>query len=167
MSLSTTFRAASPLTFAGSSAPRSSRCEAADRMMSCVSVSLAIGNPPLGWCGVVCRHHHSPASAMQPAGQDPRGTPRARNGHSTALFTDECQSFLDNVIAGLGQIGAWNEFGGYDQAIRRSLIINVRLAVTAPWFGPSASAGRARVALPSRLAARPADLVVRSGAGSC
>ena len=23
------------------------------------------------WCGVVRRHHHSPASAMQPAGQDP------------------------------------------------------------------------------------------------
>jgi Protein of unknown function (DUF2924) len=35
MSLSTTFRAASPLTIAGSSAPRSSRCEAADRMTSC------------------------------------------------------------------------------------------------------------------------------------
>ena len=43
MSLLTTFRATSPLTFAGSSTPRSSRCEAADRMMSCVSVSLAIG----------------------------------------------------------------------------------------------------------------------------
>jgi signal transduction histidine kinase len=35
--------------------------------------------------------------------------PRARNGHTTALFTDECQSFLDNVIAGLGKIGAWND----------------------------------------------------------
>ena len=32
-----------------------------------------------------------------------RGT---RNGHTTALFADECQSFLDNVIAGLGQIGS-------------------------------------------------------------
>jgi hypothetical protein len=30
----------------------------------------------------------------------------ARNGHTTALFADECQSFLDNVIAGLGQIGS-------------------------------------------------------------
>src|SRR6516225_6392519 len=28
-------------------------------------------DPPLGWCGVVCRHHHSPTLAMQPAGQDP------------------------------------------------------------------------------------------------
>jgi hypothetical protein len=35
-----------------------------------------------------------------------RGT---RNGHTTALFADECQSFLDNVIAGLGQIGSWKD----------------------------------------------------------
>jgi hypothetical protein len=32
-----------PFKVRGSSAPRSSRCEAADRMMSCVSVSLGIG----------------------------------------------------------------------------------------------------------------------------
>jgi Transposase IS116/IS110/IS902 family len=44
---------------------------------------------------------------MQPAGQDPEAR-RARDGHSTALFAAECQSFLDNVIAGLGQIGSWN-----------------------------------------------------------
>jgi hypothetical protein len=25
-----------------------------------------------------------------------------------AVFADECQSFLDNVIAGLGRIGSWN-----------------------------------------------------------
>jgi hypothetical protein len=24
-------------------------------------------------------------------------------------FADECQSFLDNVIAGLGRIGSWNK----------------------------------------------------------
>jgi len=42
---------------------------------------------------------------MQPADQDPEGAWRARNGYSTALFMDECQSFLDNVIAGLGQTG--------------------------------------------------------------
>jgi hypothetical protein len=45
ISLSTTFRAASPLRFAGSSTPRSSRCEAADKMMSSVSVSFDIGIP--------------------------------------------------------------------------------------------------------------------------
>jgi hypothetical protein len=28
-------------------------------------------DPPLGWCGAVRRHHHSPTLAMQPAGQDP------------------------------------------------------------------------------------------------
>jgi hypothetical protein len=52
-------------------------------------------------------HRRSPALAMQPAGQDPEARPCARNGHSTALFAEECQSFLDNVIAGLGQIGSW------------------------------------------------------------
>jgi hypothetical protein len=28
-------------------------------------------DPPLRWCGVIRRHHHSPTLAMQPAGQDP------------------------------------------------------------------------------------------------
>src|SRR5258708_287983 len=28
-------------------------------------------DPPLHWCGVVCRHHHSPTVAFRPAGQDP------------------------------------------------------------------------------------------------
>jgi hypothetical protein len=28
-------------------------------------------------------------------------------GRTTALLACECQSFLDNVIAGLRQIGAW------------------------------------------------------------
>ena len=42
-------------------------------------------------------------------GAGSRGAPRARNGHTTALFAYECQSFLDNVIAGLGQTGAWND----------------------------------------------------------
>jgi hypothetical protein len=47
---------------------------------------------------------------MKPAGQDPETG--ARNGHSTALFAEECQSFLDNVMAGFGQIGAWSDPAG-------------------------------------------------------
>jgi hypothetical protein len=39
------------------------------------------------------RRHHSPTSAMQPAGQDPGE--RSAPG-TTALFSSECQSFLDN-----------------------------------------------------------------------
>jgi hypothetical protein len=46
---------------------------------------------------------------MQPAGQDPEDASGARNGHSTALFAYECQSFLDNVIASLGRHGPWND----------------------------------------------------------
>ena len=33
----------------------------------------------------------------------------AWNGHNTAPFADECQSFLDNVMASLGQIGVWSD----------------------------------------------------------
>src|SRR5262249_49937296 len=46
MSLSTASQSASPVTFVGRSTPRSSRCEAVDRMTSWVSVSLAIGILP-------------------------------------------------------------------------------------------------------------------------
>src|SRR2546423_168678 len=42
-------------------------------------------------------------------GAGSRHAPRVRNGHTTALFTDECRSFLDNVIAGFGRIGARND----------------------------------------------------------
>src|ERR1700675_631295 len=77
-------------------------------MMSCVSVSLDIGIlrrvavaslPPLP------RPHLGHAAG----GAGSRGAPGARNGHTTALFAGECQSFLDNVIAGLGQIGSWKD----------------------------------------------------------
>jgi len=54
-------------------------------------------------------HHRNPTSAIQPAGQDPKARPGAGNGHSTAPFADKRQSFLDNVMAGLGQIGAWDD----------------------------------------------------------
>src|SRR5271165_6604361 len=108
MSLSTTFRAASPLTFAGNSTPRSSRCEAAERMTSWVSVSLAIGILR----SLVQRHAPPPPKphfGRAAGGAGSRSAPGARNGHSTAPFADECQSFLDNVMAGLGRIGAWND----------------------------------------------------------
>jgi len=56
-----------------------------------------------GFCGITCRHHRSPTSAIKPAGQD-RGTRLSTGtGHTTALFVQQSQSFLDNVIAGLGQ----------------------------------------------------------------
>ena len=71
ISLSTALRAAPPLRFAGSSTPRSSRCEAVDRMMSCVSVSFGIGIS-IRLRGVARRRHHlSPTVAMRLAGPDP------------------------------------------------------------------------------------------------
>jgi hypothetical protein len=45
-------------------------------------------------------------------GAGSRGTLGARNGHTTAPFADECQSFLDNVIAGLG--ADWIIYSGRD-----------------------------------------------------
>src|SRR5436190_19271329 len=41
-------------------------------------------------------------------GRIPKRALRAWNAHTTALFAYECQSFLDNFIAGLGQIGSCN-----------------------------------------------------------
>jgi hypothetical protein len=57
---------------------------------------------------------------MKPAGQDPEARSCAQNGHSTAPFAEECQSFIDNVIAGLGQIRAWDD--------RRSFSLNASLS---------------------------------------
>src|SRR5262249_49826907 len=66
------------------------------------------GLPHLLWTGVIPAPPEAPPRTCKPAGQDHEGASRARNGHSTALFADECQSFLDNVIARLGQTGSWN-----------------------------------------------------------
>ena len=52
----------------------------------------------------VAPHHRSPTSAVKPAGQD-LGTPSASGmADTTAPNAAECQSFLDNLIAGLGPI---------------------------------------------------------------
>src|SRR5256885_17247565 len=54
-------------------------------------------------------HHRSPTSAIRPAGQD-LGAPSAPGIDDTsAPIAAECQSFLDNVIAGLRQTGAWDD----------------------------------------------------------
>src|SRR5262249_61390447 len=66
------------------------------------------GLPHLLWTGVIPAPPEAPPRTCKPAGQDPEGASRARNGHSTTLFADECQSFLDNVLARLGQTGSWN-----------------------------------------------------------
>jgi hypothetical protein len=50
--------------------------------------------------GGVAPHHRSPATAIEPAGQDPRAPQEPRIAQSTALFEEKCQSFLDNDIAG-------------------------------------------------------------------
>src|SRR5271165_2519865 len=77
-------------------------------MTSWVSVSLAIEILR----SLVRRHAPPPPKphlGHAAGGAGSRSAPGARNGHSTALFADECQSFLDNVMAGLGQIGAWDD----------------------------------------------------------
>jgi hypothetical protein len=70
-------------------------------MTSWVSVSLDIGILRL------VRHHlpppRQPHLGYAAGGAGSRRAPDARIGHTTAPFTDERQSFLDNIIAGLGQ----------------------------------------------------------------
>ena len=93
-------------------------------------------DPPSRWCGVARRHHRSPTLAMQPAGQDPEA--RLVPGTVTVPLCSrpECQSFLDNVIAGLGQIGAWNDprISVKLRTIHQGTIFEYR-EVPGPWRG--------------------------------
>jgi hypothetical protein len=59
--------------------------------------------------GVAPHHHRSPTSANKPAGQDSWALMRPGLDDSTAPIADECQPFLDNVVAGFWQIGAWKD----------------------------------------------------------
>src|SRR6516162_6339829 len=114
MSLSTALRSSTPVTFVGRSTPRSSRREAADRMTSWVSVSFDIGILHcVGAASFAAATTTAPPRRCSRRGRIPEGVSRARNGRTTALFAAECQSFLDNLIAGLGQIGAWNDAGAF------------------------------------------------------
>ena len=61
-------------------------------------------DPPLRWCGFIAATAAAPPRPCSRRGRIPKAS-RARNGHTTALFAAECQSFLDNVIAGLEQTG--------------------------------------------------------------
>jgi hypothetical protein len=48
-------------------------------------------------------------SGDEPAAQDSEVLIAARNGHSTAPFAPECQSFLDNLRASFGPRGSAND----------------------------------------------------------
>jgi hypothetical protein len=53
--------------------------------------------------GGVAPHYRSPTSANRPAGQDSWALIRPEFDDSTAPIPDECQSFLDNVVAQFGR----------------------------------------------------------------
>src|SRR5262249_22674882 len=125
MSLSTAFRTASPATFVGRSTPRSLRREAVDRMTSWVSVSFDIGI--LHCVGARhCRHHHSPTSAMQPAGQDPEAR-RAPGTVTVPLCSPPNASpFLIMLLLVFGKLDNWMirvwaaEYGDSQDVVHRS-----------------------------------------------
>jgi hypothetical protein len=97
---------------------------------------------------------------MQPAGQDPEDALRARNAHSTALFAYECQSFLDNLIAGLGRSGAWNDPVSERARFKRcqdSVIFWRSIFVWIPRPLGSGSAFRERPVVKSRRPTHPGD----------
>jgi hypothetical protein len=54
--------------------------------------------------GVIAATTTAPPRPCSRRGRIPRAR-RARNGHSTALFAAECQSFLDNLLLVLGATG--------------------------------------------------------------
>jgi hypothetical protein len=59
--------------------------------------------------GVRRRHHRSPTSAIEPAGQDPEARLSPGIECSTAPIAQKSQFFLDNVIAGLSQSWAFEQ----------------------------------------------------------
>ena len=81
MSLSTAFRTASPLTFAGRSTPRSLRRKAEDRMTSCVSVSFDIGILHCVGGGVVAATTTAPPRPCSRRGRIPRRAWRPERSH--------------------------------------------------------------------------------------
>ena len=52
--------------------------------------------------GAVAPHHRSPVSANKPAGQDSWALTMPEVDDSTAPMADECQFFLENVVAKFG-----------------------------------------------------------------
>ena len=54
-------------------------------------------------------HHRRPTSAIKPAGQDLRVRLAPTIGTTTAPFSPESQSYLDNVIAQLADVRSWND----------------------------------------------------------
>ena len=68
--------------------------------------------------GGVAPHHRSPATANKPAGQDSWALMRPGLDDSTAPIADECQSFLDNLVAQFGPRRAWNDRPGSEFDIR-------------------------------------------------
>ena len=89
-------------------------------MTSWVSVSFDIGILHcVGAASFAAATPTAPPRRCSRRGRIPEGVSRARNGRTTALFAAECQSCLDNLIAGLGQIGAWNDAGAFPACTRR------------------------------------------------
>jgi hypothetical protein len=75
-------------------------------------------NPSFGYGGIAPRHHRSPTSANKPAGQDSWAFMTPGLDDSTAPIADECQSFLDNLVAQFGPRRAWNDRPGSEFDIR-------------------------------------------------
>jgi hypothetical protein len=129
MSLSTAFGTASSVTFAGRLTPRSLRREAEDRMTTWVLVSLDIGILRCIGAASLAATTAAPPRPCSRRGRIPRRY-RARNGHTTALFAGKCQSFLDNLITVLRQIGSRNNRCGSSYRFTR------KRAVLAPAMRP-------------------------------
>jgi len=98
-SLATTLPAAPPVSFGEGSRARSSRCEAADRSQQ-LGGGQFHGILHSGWrrrCAATTEAPHWRRSRR--AGSNRTSVP-GRGHHTTALSWTQCQSFLDNIIAG-------------------------------------------------------------------
>ena len=83
-------------------------CLAVLRLLECDGVrrfalDLCIGIS-FGFRGVFRRHHRSPTSAIEPAGQDLRMRVAPKTATTTAPNAAERQFFSDNLVAHLGAV---------------------------------------------------------------
>src|SRR6266849_4697465 len=96
-SLATTLPAVPPVSFGGGSRAPSSRRDAADRSNNWVSVNFTESSIRLAtaFCAVTTEAPHWTGGA----GSNRTSVP-GRGHDTTALFWTQCQSFLDNIVAG-------------------------------------------------------------------
>src|SRR6267378_638136 len=122
-SLATTLPAAPPVSFGEGSRARSSRCEAADRSNNWVSVNFTGSSIRLATTIAPSPPKPHTGDEAGGAGSNWALLP-GRGHHTTALSWTQCQSFLDNIIAGFQPNLSLNDRRNDDRTPTRARIVS-------------------------------------------